>query len=83
MSNQEKITRRLATLDLGYNPDEKDLFDDETKAEIEGHLEHLKNGGAMYQDVHDCFEHAVHHHGDGVLGDYYDCGKCGEFVQAG
>mgnify|MGYP000911915467 CR=1 FL=1 len=55
-TKQQKITRRLATLDLGYNPDEKDLFDDETNAEIESHLEHLKNGGAMVQDVSQCRE---------------------------
>jgi DNA-directed RNA polymerase subunit RPC12/RpoP len=36
-----------------------------------------------FHNAHDCVDHAVHHYGDGVLGDYYECGKCGSFVQAG
>ena len=50
MSN-EKITRDLATLDLGYNPAEEHLFNDEIRAEIDTHLKHLRNGDPLLQDV--------------------------------
>lgn len=38
----------------------------------------------LNENNHDCFKHAVHKTDDeGILGDYYECGKCGEFLQVG
>jgi len=47
--------------------------------------EYLENNLKSWQsDNHDCFKHAVHKTDDeGMLGDYYECGKCGEFLQVG
>jgi hypothetical protein len=32
---------------------------------------------------HDCWDFAEHYTTDGPLGDAYDCGRCGAFLQVG
>lgn len=33
--------------------------------------------------AHDCMENAVQYESDGVLGHGWECGVCGDFLQAG
>lgn len=39
--------------------------------------------GVTIEVDHNCMEHAVHYTTDGALGDAYDCGRCGAFLQVG
>lgn len=33
--------------------------------------------------AHDCWDHAVQYESDGALGHGWECGICGDFLQAG